>query len=45
MDKDHIKILLIEDDEDDYALVRELLSETWPRGLLSGMGENLPGRP
>ena len=26
MDKDHIKILLIEDDEDDYALVRELLS-------------------
>jgi PAS domain S-box-containing protein len=27
MDKDHIKILLIEDDEDDYALVRELLSE------------------
>jgi PAS domain S-box-containing protein len=27
MNKDHIKILLIEDDEDDYALVRELLSE------------------
>ena len=26
MDKDHIRILLIEDDEDDYALVRELLS-------------------
>ena len=27
MDKEDIKILLIEDDEDDYALVRELLSE------------------
>lgn len=27
MDKEHIKILLIEEDEDDYALVRELLSE------------------
>jgi PAS domain S-box-containing protein len=27
MDKDRIRILLIEDDEDDYALVRELLSE------------------
>jgi len=26
MDKDHIRILLIEDDEDDYALVRGLLS-------------------
>ena len=26
MDKDHIRILLIEDDEDDYAIVRELLS-------------------
>ncbi len=26
MDKDHIRILLIEDDEDDYVLVRELLS-------------------
>jgi FixJ family two-component response regulator len=27
MDKDHIKILLVEDDEDDYTLVRKLLSE------------------
>jgi PAS domain S-box-containing protein len=27
MDKEHVRILLIEDDEDDYALVRELLSE------------------
>ena len=27
MDKDHIKILLIEDDEDDYYVVRALLSE------------------
>lgn len=27
MDKEYIRILLIEDDEDDYALVRELLSE------------------
>ena len=27
MDKDHIRILLIEDDEDDYSLVRALLSE------------------
>ncbi len=27
MDKDYIKILLIEDDKDDYSLVRELLSE------------------
>ena len=26
MDKTQIKILLIEDDEDDYAMVRELLS-------------------
>ncbi|MGA2404069.1 MAG: PAS domain S-box protein, partial [Syntrophobacteraceae bacterium] len=26
MGKDHVKILLIEDDEDDYAMVRELLS-------------------
>src|SRR5208337_5061035 len=27
VDKDHIRILLIEDDEDDYSLVRALLSE------------------
>ncbi len=27
MDKDHITILLIDDDEDDYVLVKELLSE------------------
>jgi len=27
MDKDHTKILLIEDDKNDYSLVRELLSE------------------
>ena len=26
MSKDYVKILLIEDDEDDYVMVRELLS-------------------